>query len=70
MKNMSIERVIFGGFEFTLFGTLEVHKSLAEADFRPFIRRLLKGRNIATFSRCCLFGVQINSSTLMTSLRS
>jgi hypothetical protein len=33
MKNMSIERVIFGCFEFTLFGTLEVHKIIAEADF-------------------------------------
>jgi hypothetical protein len=37
MKNMSIERVIFGSFEFPLFGTLKVHKSLVEADFCSFL---------------------------------
>ncbi len=29
-------------------------------------RRLHKGRNFTTFRRCCLFGVQINSSALET----
>ena len=37
MKNISIERVIFGSFEFPLFGTLKVHKSLWEADFCFFL---------------------------------
>ncbi len=36
MKNMSIERVIFGCFEFTLLGMPELQRPAAQADFYPF----------------------------------
>jgi hypothetical protein len=70
MNTMSIETVIFGCFELTLLGCSKYTTALLKQTFDLFIRRLLKGKNLATFCRCCLFGVQINSSALMTLQRS
>ncbi len=40
----TVERVIFGCFEFTLLGTPEVQRPAAEADFCPFWQKAAKSR--------------------------
>ncbi len=69
MKNMSLERITCM-FSIHFIGMLEVHKSLADADFGTCkFRRLPRQFTIiiiTTFSRCCCVGVQINSSALET----
>jgi hypothetical protein len=49
MKNMSIERVIFGCFEFTLLGHPKYTKALRKQTSDLSIRRLLKAETLLHF---------------------